>query len=543
VPRLIIVLDTPGIKQFVFGTDTLAEIRGASDLLDSLNRQQTEQHLRGLLTPDERLVSVYANGGSGQFLLDTTDPQRAEAILEPLAQHYREQTGGEARIVWGVAECPDPGSYQEAVGRAYQQLHQKRDSGSAVRAVPLLPFLRECDSSSHWPAREAITWGGERLLLSEVAQRKRSQSHRSRRVGMFASWIQSLFEGVDDNELETLTERLRCKDAEWIGHASLLRKGDIGMVYADGNAMGRLVRELDTPEATMAFSKVVDQSIRQACYQALNQVLQQEIATVQASLQGGGRLSPLPADILLLGGDDLLVLVPADRAIRFARTVADLFETETKQQIALLPAEAREFFHKRGLGVSCGPTISCGVAVAPARYPFYLLLDLAEELLKNAKRAGSRAPTGEGRTEYRAPARIDFHLVTGSNSQNLDLVRAEDYQVGMDSTNAARTRRPCSPGDLLRLEQQVRTLRSGEVVLPRSKRQALWEAALDPVRARAERRCREILCRLKPRLRNALLGALGISIADYPWTDNTKTSTALADLMEVWDLVELEDCT
>ena len=35
--RFLVQIDTPGIKQFIFGTDALAEIRGASALLDRLN--------------------------------------------------------------------------------------------------------------------------------------------------------------------------------------------------------------------------------------------------------------------------------------------------------------------------------------------------------------------------------------------------------------------------------------------------------------------------------------------------------------------------
>lgn len=44
--RFLLITDTTGIKQFVFGTDALAEVRGASALLDRLNRVETERILR-----------------------------------------------------------------------------------------------------------------------------------------------------------------------------------------------------------------------------------------------------------------------------------------------------------------------------------------------------------------------------------------------------------------------------------------------------------------------------------------------------------------
>ena len=45
MPQYLVVTDTPGIKKYVFGTDALAEIRGASALLDRLNRAETTRTL------------------------------------------------------------------------------------------------------------------------------------------------------------------------------------------------------------------------------------------------------------------------------------------------------------------------------------------------------------------------------------------------------------------------------------------------------------------------------------------------------------------
>lgn len=65
--QFLVVTDTPGIKQFVFGTDPLAEVRGASALLDRLNRRETPRILsESLAAGGGRLQrTVYANGGTG----------------------------------------------------------------------------------------------------------------------------------------------------------------------------------------------------------------------------------------------------------------------------------------------------------------------------------------------------------------------------------------------------------------------------------------------------------------------------------------------
>ena len=78
--------------------------------------------------------------------------------------------------------------------------------------------------------------------------------------------------------------------------------------------------------------------------QPLDQILKPEINKVRETFEEQGPLEPLAADILLLGGDDLLVAVPADRALDFALIVTNGFERLTKEKIADLPATEARFF-------------------------------------------------------------------------------------------------------------------------------------------------------------------------------------------------------
>src|SRR5262249_38868396 len=119
--------------------------------------------------------------------------------------------------------------------------------------------------------------------------------------------------------------------------------------------------------------------------------------------------------------------------------VTERFDRLTREGISRLAVNhpARAFFREK-LGAKLdthGLTISCGVALAGSKHPFYLLLDLAEDLLKNAKRGGSN---DRDKTLYWAPSYIDFHLVTSSASADLDVVREEDYRVGV-AGNRPRT--------------------------------------------------------------------------------------------------------
>ncbi len=77
----VIVVDTPSVKRFVFGTDALKEVRGASAMLDRLNRHEMETCLAQQLGV-QQVEKVYANGDSAQFLAQETDDGAVEAACQ-----------------------------------------------------------------------------------------------------------------------------------------------------------------------------------------------------------------------------------------------------------------------------------------------------------------------------------------------------------------------------------------------------------------------------------------------------------------------------
>jgi hypothetical protein len=140
---------------------------------------------------------------------------------------------------------------------------------------------------------------------------------------------------------------------------------------------------------------VVDTAVREACHEALGK----HCRPVEGKI---------PADILLLGGDDLMVYLAADCAMAFALDVARLFEEKTRK--GLLTGDGDSFF-KKNLGGK-GLTLSLGIAYGKSHTPISIMADQAEELLKSAKKKGS-AEAGEG--DY-TPAYVDFHM-TGHFNQ------------------------------------------------------------------------------------------------------------------------------
>lgn len=529
----VIVIDTPSIKNYVFGTDTLNEVRGASARLDSLNQIEMErclcQHLGA-----KHVERIYANGGSAQFLTHECDETTVKAACTSMVGYIREQTGGEVGVVYGIGPLKDETSYPEAVRMAHFQLRSQREFATCHRSAALIPIMKECASAPHLPAARI---GADGDILSQASYEKRQQGTEVRRSGLWAQWMKYLESGAQSWPSDEYWDKLRCESLTDIGDCSSW-DGYIGVVYADGNSMGKIIKALDLPETYRQFSRIVDKSIREACFTALSQVCELEVGNVQEALKKQKPFKSLPADILLLGGDDLLVALPADRALDFALKATEMFERLTQEKIkALKDEKAQEFF--RVQLDNQGFTISCGVAIAKSNYPFYLLLDLAEELLKNAKRKDSH---------YSQPAehgasRIDFHVVVGANSYALKQVREKTYQI-TDNASTPRTLRPLSCPQLEKLRVSVQTLRKSG--FPHSKLHELQEAALSSLWLQASWRIQEIFARCQHGQNRPQRRALWESIDnmrpggysfDFPWfKKGNQRMLCVSDLVDAYRL-------
>src|SRR5437588_3585775 len=86
--RSLVALDTNHIKQYVFATDKLKEIRGASSILDNLNRRVMQR-----IADDKEFHArkVYTNGGAGLFLVDG-DKEVADKFGQRVQQEYSKET-------------------------------------------------------------------------------------------------------------------------------------------------------------------------------------------------------------------------------------------------------------------------------------------------------------------------------------------------------------------------------------------------------------------------------------------------------------------
>lgn len=170
-----------------------------------------------------------------------------------------------------------------------------------------------------------------------------------------------------------------------------------------------LQRWLLAEAAVERFYASMRQNVRAALVAALRQVF--------AALPGGGGARPY--QLLMLGGDDLLLLCRAKDALPFVRHYA--------QELAQRPLSD---------GQPLG--IGAGVAITKPSFPFHALHARCEELAASAKRL-ARGPLAQGGLR----SVVDWAVVTASTTEALDEHRRRhdlvQYRLGQAEGDRVET--------------------------------------------------------------------------------------------------------
>ena len=314
-------------------------------------------------------------------------------------------------------------------------------------------------------------------------------------------------------EQKGVTGVSRPRDFEEVARTSA-KKGYLALVYADGNSMGKVVKSIDSPECFRHFSRTVDESIREACHEAL----------LEECINRGGA-----ADILLLGGDDLLICLNADAALPFALAVSRKFEEKTTARFAANASLAPRILNGRGI------TLSFGVVYSKSHTPFSLLLEQAEELLKSAKKGGS---VDHRCSACYAPSYIDFHYQSRYNQISVDESRKRFLTLRSNDGDLFLHQKPYSlESATLLLGQTQKLLRLG---IPRSRLKRLAKAPFLGKNAGALESLKLVGRTRREEQRLALwetLDAFGCGEL-IPWRREEKGfSTMLTDLVELSEFI------
>ncbi|MDM8538277.1 hypothetical protein QUF70_16100 [Desulfobacterales bacterium HSG17] len=428
-------MDVPGIKKYVFGTDRLVEIRGASALLAQLNEKDTPVFFEKKLGKDN-FECVFSGGGAGQFIITADDNSLAACMNELHAEYIKKSKGG-LSFIYGAAEYNES-DYAACLDRAFIELKRKKDEEPVIPCSLLhTGFIRECDSCSDMGSQYS-KYAEETKLLCDICVEKVEFGKGKGLWKKFSDFLEKKIVNADSMQMP--------KTFEEIGNCCQSRKGYTALVYADGNAMGKIIKNIENKDQFKTFSKTVNEAITLACHEALYE----KCNPVQRVI---------PANILLLGGDDLMVYLSADNALEFAIDAAQRFNEKTREMFS-----KDAFFSK--ILKDKGLTVSLGIAYGKSHTPFSLLFSQAEELLKSSKRAGSNDQSAK---DFFAPSYIDFHI--SSQFNQLKVSQSRNDHLHFNSTKPVKLyQKPYSLAEAKSVLNHAQNLLNAKIPRTRLKR-------------------------------------------------------------------------
>lgn len=441
--------DTDRTQTFVFESPRLTEIRGASMRLEGLHKKMQELLLEvfeevsssplpanGKLTnfiidPDEPGCIVFNDGGGMMALVpkecadefvkaierlfpQETDMATVTAVAHPItpddvrgiphtinASQLRQQVSqlapaAQARILrsYGkeaVAELDDTAvaaiqGIPRLMRRQQMRLRQKKQAKQTAPLMEAHPFTRRCQSCGKRPSIGTVppTTDGEKAqFFCKVCHdnHEAGKNGRSRWQEDFIKWYN------DSRQPDQQIKATHNENLSDIG-ADSKKARYVGYIYTDGNNIGQLMEKSASLKEYAAVSQTLTKAMKTAVFQALAAHIIQDDRH-------------LHFEIITIGGDDAILIVPAHVAIPVARAICQIFADE-------MAATARRF------QLADPPGMSAGVVIAQEKNPIYFLNELARQLLKNAKK-GSRQQDAARQQGTPVPC-VDFMVLKSQST-------------------------------------------------------------------------------------------------------------------------------
>ena len=459
------VVDADRIQEYIFAPRQLKLIRGASAIQRDVNLIGTLELLRDPVYgagniecnaildssldqhPAQMWEVFYAGGGNVYALF--RDGAAALRFTDAARALYRKNGASATGAVVAWVE-----SFDRTLDYAQAELVARKTSCASPSQALSNPYFKTCEacglaSAACWK-RNAVT--GERLVCP-TCESRRAASNGLSLLKEIAPHL------IPPKDFDSIAEKSR-------------PDGYLGMVYVDVDRLGRYFEE----KKPLTAAKYRSESLR-----IRDAIKYSVFAGCRAASEACGESSTAPFEVLLLGGDDAIVMLASQAVFPFLRRF-------------------REEFHTGIADLS----FSAGVVWAHRQLPIAQYIHHAKKLLRNAKADGG--------------ARIDYLIVSES------MVRER-------TGNGAETHRPYSFESFEKLVETVGAWK--KTGFPSSKAHQLYAMAFEE-RTQATLDFLYWTSRLELHHREQAR----LFFAEGFWKFEQRHATAGADLAELWDFVE-----
>lgn len=342
------------IKEYYLENNELADIRGASSIITEVQ----EKIVPDLLMKTVGFDCVIYSGGGNMLAVIPADsaPENIGEMLEQAAERCLLT----ANIAYVCSEAMPLSNllgekYKSCIASIEQLLTERKKSRAICDLKPIsemngkmlcnvkLVLQKQSDSGvfcSRCCKRIASYQIGNEYMCGGCAHKYAVGSGQRHR---FAADYKKMLQDKHYDLADKVEENLRKYED--------IDKDHIAVVYADGNNMGGIVQKINNIIDMMDFSDFVKKTMPQLVFRAM------------------AKCKVCRFEIVAVGGDDIFILLPAKKAIAFSHELIRLY---------------KEAFD--GHFAENHSTLSVGVCIAKPSDKIKIMLETAEDKLKDAKR-------------------------------------------------------------------------------------------------------------------------------------------------------------
>lgn len=514
-PVSLLCADTDKVKSYVFGSAKLPEVRGASIILDELNKYGIEE----IFSKDELNVCkeclIYYAGGSvmaivpsckaqeickeiEKMYLGTTKVATITAISEPFhlyeycfglnaknfsyedfKEMWRKSDPKQKKIIRNYydlkADEPSDKDLEDAFKKTKgfneltrfmtNKLKVAKQNKESVPYFETGRFLRICDSCQSKTANTTDTIDEDENYLCDVCKAKREKGRQGKADIINKGLIEYL--NVDRSNIEKYFGNKLGNVFAPPKDLNNIDDNSIGFIYADADNAGKALESLKTPSKYRQFSNSMSEITRNSIFRTITdgQINPQELEKDEEYINkwklsviydNNGELNKHPYD------------KSSDKDLKLYVHPFEIISAGGDDLILIVPAKValeyalnicKNFHEKMKEKYNDMPmSMSAGVVIASTHYPVYYLFDLASQLLKSAKKKSHDKNEGA----------IDFMIMTSQNtlSSNIEDYRKEFLEQTQKSTSSSTneeklylTKRPYTLSEMCKLLESVRELK------------------------------------------------------------------------------------
>ena len=500
--RVLVSIETVKIKDFIFSTNKLKLIRGASYLLDYMNQVEVPRILKkyGLEYNSKELVDeiynisndkeflekvdekideaidkriLYIGAGNAKFLVE--DKDKAEKICKEIKEVYK-ALAPSAKVVAEYYEMKENEEIWTAIDELAQKTAEKKSEGFPMLNIDL-PFAVKCDLSGTEPAvvswknikddlenieihRSGYPWekDDKKVIVKEKLEFKDdTKKQKDNTVKAIENVIKEGKLNISEESAVKIkySNKMIKDDVNEIGFYSIIKKalnydihlnteiddysvGDsfIGFVYSDGDGLGDFLKNVKKVYKTeeeylkfmRKFSVILDRNTKYVLKEVIKEMYEKGKFVKKKPILKDGKFvkdekgenieKSVIGEFLIVGGDDVCAVFPADLAIEISYEFQKQFEKKMNE-FTKIENEKNEKKNPENI------TSSCGVVIAKNKTPMFQLFEQGLKLQKSAKAKRyqeNKNREGKVRTGY-----IDFQVIGNEGNVNIKEYRQKWY--------------------------------------------------------------------------------------------------------------------